>query len=228
MTSGQQSLFPTRRHPSPRATSHLHVLVEEPSAEVVVRGLLERRFGRVGPTSWAVYTFQGKRDLLNKLAQRLRGLRRSLPPDGCVLVLVDRDDEPCDSLKSRMIQTAREAGLIPSSDVHDPSWNVAIRIVVEELEAWFWGDAEALYRAYPKITRDLHLKAPYRDPDAIKGGTWETLERELQRAGYFKGGLRKIEAATEIVAHMDPARNRSRSFQVFWATLDAMRSPAQP
>jgi len=41
------------------------------------------------------------------------------------------------------------------------------------------------------------------------------MERELQRAGYFKSGLAKIKAARAISAHMVPSRNRSRSFQVF-------------
>ena len=51
-----------------------------------------------------------------------------------------------------------------------------------------------------------------RSPDEIKGGTWEAFEREMQRAGYFAGGLRKIEAARAIAAHMVPSRIRSPSF----------------
>ena len=35
------------------------------------------------------------------------------------------------------------------------------------------------------------------------------------KAGYFSGGLRKIEAAEQIAPHMDPSRNTSHSFQVF-------------
>ena len=62
-------------------------------------------------------------------------------------------------------------------------------------------------------------QAKYRDPDAITGGTWEALERLLQKAGYFKTGLRKIEAARSIAAHMDPTRNTSQSFQVFRSAL---------
>ena len=46
----------------------------------------------------------------------------------------------------------------------------------------------------------LDTKSAYGDPDAIKGGTWEAMERELQRAGYFKSGLAKIEAARVISA----------------------------
>ena len=89
------------------------------------------------------------------------------------------------------------------------------RIAVEELEAWFFGDVQAIHQAYEKIPITLARKSAYRDPDAIKGGTWEAMERELQKAGYFKGGLAKIKAARAISANMEPSRNRSRSFQVF-------------
>jgi len=89
------------------------------------------------------------------------------------------------------------------------------RLAVEELEAWFFGDVEAIAAAYPRVPRNLARKAPFRNPDRIKGGTWEALERVLQRAGHFPGGLGKIEAARAIARHMDPQRNRSRSFCVF-------------
>jgi hypothetical protein len=72
-----------------------------------------------------------------------------------------------------------------------------------------------LHSAYPRISLHLGDKARYRDPDAVIGGTWEALERELKRVGYFTGGLNKISAAREISKFMAPERNRSRSFQIF-------------
>ncbi len=89
------------------------------------------------------------------------------------------------------------------------------RIAVEELEAWFFGDVGALVAAYPGVPETLDRRAKYRNPDAIAGGTWEALERVLQEAGHHGGGLAKVRAARDIAAHMDPGRNRSRSFQVF-------------
>ncbi|MGV8041963.1 MAG: hypothetical protein AB2L07_18525 [Thermoanaerobaculaceae bacterium] len=41
----------------------------------------------------------------------------------------------------------------------------------------------------------------------------------LQRRGYFRTGLRKVEAARAIGAHLDPTRNQSHSFKVFSAAL---------
>ena len=86
------------------------------------------------------------------------------------------------------------------------------RIAIEELEAWYFGDWPAVCAAYPKVSAHVASKAGYRDPDSIAGGTWEAFERVLQRHGYFRGGLAKIEAARALGAAIDPARNRSVSF----------------
>ena len=102
-------------------------------------------------------------------------------------------------------------------------YQVVNRIVIEELEAWFFGDWQAVQAAYPRVAGTIPRKAAFRDPDAIAGGTWEAIERILKRAGYFKGGLRKLELAREVAQHMEPARNSSHSFRVFEnAVADAM------
>lgn len=134
----------------------------------------------------------------------------------CVVVLVDRDDDDCRMLKASIEEAAREAGMATKSGTRPGErFQVLIRLAIEELESWFFGDVEAIVAAYPGVSPNLANKAKYRDPDAISGGTWEALERELQKAGYFKGGLAKIEVARQISAQMDPVRNRSRSFRVF-------------
>jgi len=69
------------------------------------------------------------------------------------------------------------------------------RIVVEELEAWFFGDIEALATAYRAFLQTSARKPIIGIPTLSVGGTWEALERVLQRAGYFGGGLSKIEVA---------------------------------
>ena len=94
-------------------------------------------------------------------------------------------------------------------------FQVVNRLAIKELEAWFFGDVDALKAAYPRVSPTLGQRARYRNPDAITGGTWEALERLLQRLNYFRQGLPKITVAREVSRHMDPARNRSRSFQVF-------------
>lgn len=185
----------------------VEILVEEPSASEAIRILTPKILGGSVPTS--IRTFAGKHDLLRKLPVRLRGyanLPTSVRPR--VLVLVDRDGDDCRRLKGQLDNAAIQAGLSVGVELLN-------RIVIEELEAWFFGDPTALRRAYPKIPSAIEKRASYRDPDAIKGGTWEALERVLKRAGYHRGGLPKIEAARAIAVHMDPGVNRSRSFQMF-------------
>ncbi len=74
--------------------------------------------------------------------------------------------------------------------------------------------------AYPRASASVPRQAKHRHPDRIAGGTWEAFERVMQRAGYFGGGLPKIDAARAIAQHMDPSRNTSPSF---CALRDALR-----
>lgn len=196
--------------------THVEVLVEEPSMEAALRLIIPKIIGRL---SFDVYPFQGKDDLLKKLPERLRGYANWLPPDYRIMVIVDRDDEDCDELKQRLEQAARDAGLTTRTQTGGPSYQIVNRLAIEELEAWYFGDWEAVRAAYPRVAATIPNSAKYRDPDAIKGGTWEAFERVLQRIEYFDSGLRKIEAARAIASHMDPERNRSRSFQVLRAAL---------
>ena len=165
--------------------------------------------------TFAIYTSQGKRALMRDLPIRLAGYRSYLRPNWRIVVVVDRDEEDCRELKSQLEGFSRQAGLVTKTMAGTGAWQVANRLAIEELEAWFFGDMDAVRAAYPRVSATVERGAAYRDPDAIGGGTCEALERVLQHAGYFKGGLRKIEAARAIAAHLDPSRNRSRSFQVF-------------
>lgn len=193
---------------------HVEFLVEEPSAEAALREFLSSLLG--AENTFRIHAHQGKRDLLNSLAGRLRGYSKWLPDDWRIVVLVDRDAEDCRRLKRRLNRLAKDAGLKTRADARSPGIiRVLNRIALEELEAWFFGDTDAIRAAYPRIPSNLSANARYRDPDAIRGGTWEALERVLQDAGYHKGGLPKIEAARRIAHHLRIENNRSVSFRAF-------------
>jgi hypothetical protein len=128
--------------------------------------------------------------------------------------ILNSDD--CHEIKSKLERAAIQARLITKSSAGSiPRFQVLNRLAIEELEAWFFGDIQALHTAYPRISLGLGNRARYQDSDAIIGGTWEALARELKRAGYFPGGFSQITAAREISKFMAPERNRSKSFQVF-------------
>lgn len=192
---------------------HLEILVEEPSMEAFLAALLPRMLAP-GQT-FALHPFQGKADLLAHLEARLKGYAAWLPETSRVIVVVDRDDDDCLELKARLERCAQRAGLRSRTRAHGARWQIVNRIAIEELEAWYFGDWDAVRAVYPKVSATVPSRAGFRDPDAIRGGTWEAFERVMRRHGYFKGGLAKTSAARAIGAHIDPQRSRSRSFDLF-------------
>lgn len=203
---------------------HIEFLIEEESAAVALSLLVPKIVGL--DVTFATHAFQGKLDLLKKLPERLRGYRAWLPKDWRIVVLVDRDDDDCLELTQRLEAAAMEAGLMTrSAQANAPSaggFQVLNRVAVEELEAWFFGDVQALAAAFPRVSANLARKRQFRNPDAIAGGTWESLERVLQNAGYYPAGMPKMEVARTIAEQMAPERNRSRSFGVFCEGLRAL------
>jgi hypothetical protein len=189
---------------------HLEVFVEEPSAKEVLDRILPKILG--SEHSFEVHPFRDKQELLREIPKRLKAYAKWMPEDWRIVVLVDEDREDCRALKRRLVDAVAAAGL---------SGRVLCRIAVEELEAWFFGDVEALRAAYPKIPAGLHNRKKYRDPDAIAGGTWEVLDWLLRKHGY-RAGLIKTDAARRIAEHMIPDRNRSHSFQVFRSGLERL------
>lgn len=197
----------------------IEVFVEELSMEMALRALLPKI---VGNTSFEVYSHQGKQDLLAKLPDRLRAYAGWVPKTWRIVVIVDRDDADCAKLKAELEKIAVAAKLTTRSGARGKGYVVVNRIAIEELEAWYFGDWQAVRASYPRVPATIPSKGKYRNPDGIAGGTWEAFERVLQKAGYFEQGLAKIEAARAIAAHMSPERNTSRSFQVLREALAEM------
>lgn len=179
----------------------------------------------VGPLSFDVYPYQCKDELLSRLPDRLRGYATWIPDTWRIVVVVDRDDDDCKKLKTRLEKMAADAGLVTRSKAVNKPYIVVNRLAVEELEAWYFGDWEAVRASYPRVPATIPSQAKYRVPDAVAGGTWEAFERVLQKAGYYKIGLAKIEAAKIISVNMEPERNSSQSFQALRDALAEMAAP---
>lgn len=135
---------------------HVVLLVEEPSMEAFLRTLLPRLLPET--CGHEIHAFQCKSDLKRKLPARLRAYARWLPEDWRIFVLVDRDRDDCRDLKNELEETARGSGLRTIS--RDERWQLANRIVVEELEAWYFGNWEAVRRASESL-------AKYSEPCAV-------------------------------------------------------------
>jgi hypothetical protein len=192
---------------------HFEILVEEPSMEAFLVELLPRL---LGDKTFTIHAYQGKADLLGKLRSRLAAYAKWLPKNYRIVIVIDRDNNNCADLKARLEEDSIVSGLTTRSNgTNTACWRVANRIAIEELEAWFFGEWSSVRRAYPRVPATVVNKPAYRQCDSIMGGTWEALERILNRAGYFSGGLRKVEMAREIGKHFDHLVCVSPSFIAF-------------
>jgi len=178
----------------------------------------------IGDVSLKFHVFDGKHNLLRNVESRLRGYAAAFRSwtDAAVVVLVDEDREDCLALKGELESAAAATDLGTVTAPRRGKVHVLNRIAIEELEAWFFGDPDAVVAAYPKVKRRTFPQAALRDPDSIRGGTWEALERLLNKHDYHLGGLRKVECAAAISAHMDVSRNSSRSFNHFCQGLEKL------
>ena len=157
---------------------HLEFLVEEQSAEVALRILVPKIVGQT--ITFDLHPFQGKHDLMRGLPARLRAYARWVQPTWIqaggtgIVVLIDEDRQDCKRLKAELEDAAAVAGLPTKSSVEAGIPFVVLnRVVVEELEAWFLGDCEAIRAAYPTVPGSIERRSAYRQPDEIRGGTWE-------------------------------------------------------
>ena len=139
--------------------------------------------------------FQGKQDMEKRLALRMRGWRQT---NTCFVVLRDQDSGDCIAIKNGLKQICNSAG-------HP---NAVVRIACRELETFFIGDWVAVATAFemPALVK-LGAKAMYRQPDVL-GSPSAELKKHIPQ-------YQKRDGARRIGPHLDPARNRSKSFEVF-------------
>jgi len=205
---------------------YLYVHVEEPSMAEAA-GILVPRILNITEDQFRVIDHGSKAALLRDIGKRFSGYARRLEntEDLRILVLVDRDEDDCRVLKQRLEQIAKASGLVSKTRARSgQTFRVVNRIVCEELEAWFLGDVAALRGAYPRVPASLGDKARFRNPDDIRGGTWEALLKVLNDAGYYRGQQRlpKIEVARRVAPGLEIAGNRSASFSAFVNGLRAI------
>ncbi len=188
--------------------------------QAFLEGFLPRVLPRL---SFDLHALGGKRKLLEKIPCRLRGYAHWLPETWRIIVLVDQDNQNCHDLKTTLEDFARTAGLPTATHPSGETVKVVNRIVIPCLEAWYFGDWGTVCRAYPRVPRDVPYRARYRNPDMMPDPA-RSFEQIMQRAGYFRTGLRKIEAAREIGSRMEAVRNTSHSFQVFYRALQSLQA----
>lgn len=171
-------------------------LVEEPSMDAMLRGLLPRIFPNwIEETDWLCVVHEGKSALEKAIPGKLRAWRE---PGIRFVVLRDKDSADCHNVKQKLINLCTEGGR-PDS---------LIRIPCHELEAWYLGDLASVAAAFdaPSIAGQQNT-AKFRDPDRLANAT-EELRRLVPQYGKVSGS-RKLGGLLDIEA------NRSYSFRVF-------------
>lgn len=194
---------------------HLIFFTEEQSAEAALSNIIPKIID-TNEHSFQIITHNGRNDLMKKLPNKLKAFLQSNQPDEKYIILVDRDSNDCKMIKNQLEEIALELGIgTKTNPKSDGTFKVVNRIAIEELESWFIGDQQAIETAFPGINSTFFSQQRFKDPDSIKGGTCENFERLLRRAGYYRAGLAKIDAARKVSEYMNPLLNKSRSFQCF-------------
>jgi hypothetical protein len=140
-----------------------------------------------------IIAHEGKTDLERSIPHKLRAWQT---PGARFLILRDNDRAPdCTAVKKRLSSLVEITG---------KSELTKVRVVCQELEAWFLADLAALVAA-GYLAPGTSPKFARRDPDTI---THPVVEMQRLRRGYGK-----ITGAAEIAPHLDPDNNRSASFR---------------
>lgn len=147
---------------------------------------------------WLIIDHQGKSDLERSYPRKMKEWRE---PGIRFIILRDNDGSDCVELKQKLV-----------SRVPDNAPEYLVRIVCQELEGWLIGDMDAIVAAYPAAARHQSFKKLSKtDPDGLTNAS------DLMK--YLTGTQVKVGRAELIAKHMQPAINRSTSFQVFVAGL---------
>ena len=172
--------------------SRIVFLLEEYSMRVLLEGLLPRAFPGL---SFLCVSHEGKNDLEKSVRSKLRDWRE---PGVRFVVVRDNDGAECRSLKADLLE------LVP----RERREVTLVRIACQELEAWYFGDQDSLAEACsdPDL-RMIGARARFRDPDEI--------QRPSEALAELAPAFQKVSGARAMGRLLDPARNTSRSFQVF-------------
>ena len=172
--------------------SRLIFMLEEQSMKVLLDGLLPRLFGDL-KFLWLAH--EGKSDLEESIRTKLKAWRH---PEDRFVVVRDNDGGDCVALKTALAALCSESGR-PES---------LVRIVCQELEAWYFGQPDALSAAFddPSL-RKLGGKARYRNSDAITQPA-----RQLSR---LCARFQKVSGARLMAKRITYAGNKSPSFRAF-------------
>ncbi|HCF05839.1 MAG: Uncharacterized protein JG774_1017 [Desulfomicrobiaceae bacterium] len=171
-------------------------LLEEPSMKAFLSAFLPRLIpGWREGEHFLLVPHEGKSDLEKSIPRKLKAWRE---PGTRFVIVRDNDRADCAALKARLL------GLCQNTPRR-----VLVRLVCQELEAWYLAQPNALADAYPARAKAItNLANRHRDdPDGCPKPS-----RELTRV---IPEFQKHSAARQLGQRLDPNDTRSASFRVF-------------
>lgn len=165
--------------------SRLVFLLEERSMKTLLEGLLPRLMPGL---SFICVPHEGKQDLEKSIPRKLRAWRE---PGVRFVAVRDNDGGDCRTLKDRLSALCADNG-------RD---DALVRIACQELEAWYFGESQALAQAFDRDELiGMDQKARYRDPDAIQQPSRELVKLipEFQKVSAVHAAWRCISVGTAI------------------------------
>ena len=175
-------------------------LLEEPSMKTLLDGLLPRLFPCL---VFQCVPHEGKQDLEKSVRIKLKGWRE---PGVRFVILRDNDGGDCRALKRRLSDLCRQHGRADS----------LVRIVCQELEAWYLGEPDALADAYgSENLRGIGRQRRFRDPDSVVKPSDAIRELVPQ--------FQKTDGARRMAERLSRKRNRSASFHTLMQGIENLR-----
>lgn len=195
---------------------HLEILIEDISGKRAMEILLPRLLE--DSVTYRVHSYKGighlpkglkpktdasKRILLSRLPQILQGYGNN-PSAETIVVICDLDDRDKHGFIEELNSMLSKC---------NPRPDTIFCLAIEEFEAWYLGDLDAVRKAYPKAKNAILRRY---ENDQICG-TWELLADAIHMGGSraLVGraiGEQKSIWATKISIHMNVENNASPSF----------------
>ncbi|MDM8516541.1 hypothetical protein QUF76_10100 [Desulfobacterales bacterium HSG16] len=207
---------------------HFEILVEDQSGKKAIEILVPKIVGELNtfkvhsykgigriPSGMSDTDNAGKRILLDNLPKLLKGYGKTF--DGytadypaVVIFICDLDDKCLKAFRQELLDIL---------DRCTPKPDTRFCFAIEEGEAWFLGDLNAISVAYPYAKKNV-LNSYVNDSIC---GTWEKLAdavykggaSKLSVKGYKAVGAEKAKWAEKISPHMNIMKNESPSFCYF-------------
>jgi len=211
---------------------HFEFLIEDKSGEEMLKILVPKMIDTQMHT-FKIHSYKGigtipknlkttqdaaKRSLLNQLPKLLSGYGNAFQYDlenNVVILVCDLDNKNKEQFLKELTDVLESCFIQPKT---------SFCIAIEECEAWFLGDLDAVRKAYPKAKEQILRN--YKN-DSICG-TWEVLadavfsggSAKLKKLGHIDEGTQKSVWAKAIAPFMNVENNKSPSFNFFKSEVE--------